>query len=1043
MFKVFSASAGSGKTFRLVLEYIKLLLASDSDTYFQHVLAITFTNKATAEMKSRVLRYLKALAHGPLGDTERTLLDKLLKDPDLDMDEEAIQRKCASVLHNILHHYSDFSITTIDKFSHKIIRSFARELRLSQNFEIELDTKLVLSQAVSSLLDKAGKDEQLTDFLVEFAVQKAQMEKGWRLFDLLLSVAEEANKERSLPFLAKLQGASLDQFKTIKQQLWKDVRSVEGRIVKIGQEGLSLLNENGITPDDLWNKTGAIYSYFRHLANPKGDWVKGFSGKNSAKAVESGNYANAKADAAVQSLINDQLGPRFTELWNEGQHIFENEFPNYLLWKELLVHIDAVALMVEIYDLVSSFKEEHGVVMISDFTKIISNIIETEPVPFIYERVGERYVHYLVDEFQDTSILQWQNLLPLLEETLSKGSNTNLVVGDAKQSIYRFRGGEARQFTMLPKVYQSKPVFSSVEAMLERHHEAISLDANFRSSPDIISFNNTFFSRLVEQYPALAEHGFDKVRQEPQKTHSGYVSVQGFSRKEEGWHSQAMVAIHQNVVDARSRGYNYADMAILVERNKTGQEIAKSLIAEGIPVMSSESLVVGQDLMVQWIVSYLDYLQNRNSKHAQVKALNAAMRVVRVDSDVYHRHIGLLEDGDLDKALTGMGINLEVPEEGDLSIYAMCERLAVIVGDGHLPNPYVTAFLDVVLAFQIRNGSDIHRFLEWWEAKCEKISIPVPDGIDAVQIMTIHKSKGLQFPIVFCPIIENPTYTRLGNEKGWISEPLDGMPAGMVGFRGADDKAAHNSMYEEELWETFVDTVNRVYVAFTRAETELHVKLLVTGSDHDKLTRPVSTLVNKILGTWDAWDGEAMQFGSPTQVERGEVEIATIPYVWKHTTDYTKRLVMRSDVVLGAINELDQKTYGNILHDILAIMRTPEDLRVALGKVGARYGLAAHWFERIEGEIKAMIELDVCKPFFEPGADIRPEVPISNGDQNFRPDRLLVTESGLSLLEFKTGGPSNEHRQQVGNYKLLLQEITGQSVEAAIVYTGTRESELV
>ncbi len=1043
MFKVFSASAGSGKTFRLVLEYIKLLLSHDSDQYFQHVLAITFTNKATAEMKSRVLRYLKALAHGPMDETEKTLLGKLLEDPDIGMDEQAIREKCAKVLHHILHQYSDFSITTIDKFSHKIIRSFARELRLSQSFEIELDTKLVLSQAVSTLLDKAGKDEQLTDFLVDFAVQKAQMEKGWRLFELLLSVAEEANKERSLPYLAKLEGAGLDQFREIKKTLWEDVRNVEQRIVSIGQTGMRLLEENGITPDDLWNKSGAIYSYFRHLADPKGKWVSGFTGKKSAKAVETGVYAHANADPAVQSLINDQLGPEFTSLWNQGQDIYENEYPNYLLWKELLAHIDAVALMVEIYDLVNAFKEEHGVVMISDFTKIISKIIETEPVPFIYERVGERYVHYLVDEFQDTSVLQWQNLLPLLEETLSKGDNTNLVVGDAKQSIYRFRGGEAKQFTMLPKVYQSKPVFSSVEAMLERHHDPITLGANFRSAPRIIEFNNTFFTRLVEAYPKLEEHGFDEVVQESRKSHDGYISVTGFARDEEEWRTNVMSSLYQDVVSARERGYNYSDMAVLVERNKTGQDIATSLIAQNIPVMSSESLVVGQDVLVQWIVGYLDYLQNQNSRHVQIRALNAAMRVLNIQDDVYQKHVDLLEDGNIDKALSRLGITLTMPEGGDLSLYALCERLAMCLGTNLLPNPFVTAFLDVVLAFQIQNGSDVHRFLEWWKDRKEKISIPVPDGIDAVQIMTIHKSKGLQFPVVFCPIIENPPFARLGNEKGWLAEPLKDMPAGMVSLRGADEKAVHNSMYEEELWETFVDTVNRVYVAFTRAESELYIKLLITGSDHDKLTKPVSTLVNKVLGTWNGWNGERLEFGHPTTVDRQTIQKSTIPFSWRYATDHMDRLVVRADVILDVEYELDQKTYGNIIHETLAMMSVPEDLEVALRKISTRYGLSKRWRVKVEEELKAIVQLEVCKPFFESAADVRPEVPISNGGENFRPDRLLVTEQGLKLLEFKTGGPSNDHRQQVGNYKMLLQEITGKPVEATIVYTGIRESEMV
>ena len=485
-FQVYNASAGSGKTFTLVKEYLKILLTSDNTYKFQQILAVTFTNKAAGEMKERVIENLNAFSKEEKND----MLQVIGKESNLP--EVIIFKRSQAVLNAILQNYSAFGIMTIDSFTHKLIRTFAHDLHLPLNFEVEMDAESLLNEAVDVVISKIGSDKKLTDLLVSYSLQKLEDDKAWDISMELKSFAKIILNETDAANLKSLNKISIDEFKILKEKLQKENKQLEDEFLGIGKKGLQIINDNGLEHNEF--SYADLPNHFKKLTKLKylkADELK-FEGRLNTTIEENKNLFTAKCSANSKQII-ESIAPILKELYDESKKLYTEKYARYTLNNLIVEGLIPLAVLNYINNALQDLKSENNILLNAEFNQLIGDTIKNEPAPFIYERIGEKFRYYFIDEMQDTSQLQWQNLIPLIDHAISSENELGepgklLLVGDAKQSIYRWRGGKSEQFISLSSEEKNKnnnPFY--VEKVLK------SLETNFRSYSEIIDFNNSFF----------------------------------------------------------------------------------------------------------------------------------------------------------------------------------------------------------------------------------------------------------------------------------------------------------------------------------------------------------------------------------------------------------------------------------------------------------------------------------------------------------------------------------------------------------------------
>ena len=755
-FTVYKSSAGSGKTYTLVKEYLKIALSSQQDDNYRGILAITFTNKAASEMKERVFLSLKMLASAEeTKGTAAFLLNDLVSE--LALDEITIKKRSEKVLASMLHNYSDLSISTIDKFTHKIIRTFAHDLHLPVNFDVEMDGQNLLSKAIDLLIAKVGTDEKLTKALVEFTETKADEERNWHIESDLLDFASHLLKEDGLDHLQKLKNISIEEFFEIRNRIIKYIKQFEDLLRRFGEEALQIIENAGVQHEMFASGANGIPKYFSYIAEARAD--KLMPTPTVMKNMDGDKWHAGKATDFDKANI-DSIKSALLELYDQALEHVQANLKEYLLFRLINQNIYSLMVLNEIEKIIDQLKKENNILHISEFNKRIATIVLSEPAPFIYERLGERYHHYLLDEFQDTSVLQWQNILPLIDNSLGNG-HFNMLVGDGKQSIYRWRGGEVEQFSHLPNIYGSNnnDFAKEREASLIRNYLSKILKNNFRSKAEIVDFNNRFFRQLSNSLEPEYLPIYESLEQNYiLENTGGYVSIEFLSPGEdeeqninEKYHSKTAEIIREVQKD----GYELKDIAVLCRTNSEASGLAEYLIEQDIDVISSESLLLGKSEEVNFIVTILQYLQQPNDKVAPTKILQYLIKKRLVKQTDLHQTITtLFQQGFLrnfDNFLKDNGYFIRINELLQMPFYEACEEIIRIFHFNDIANPYLQFFLEAVHQYASKNNGNISNFIEWWEEQKNKKSIVVPQGMNAVNMMTIHKSKGLEFPIVIFP----------------------------------------------------------------------------------------------------------------------------------------------------------------------------------------------------------------------------------------------------------------------------------------------------
>ena len=922
MINIFKASAGSGKTHTLSKTYLDLLLKADSKTAYRNILAVTFTNKATEEMKERILRDLA--------------------------EEGKTNPRAREILINLLHDYGSFSVSTIDKFFQQALRAFSRELGSSGNYQIELDKASLTKEAMDRVLDDlTEKDKDLL---------------GWftKQLETALDNGDSFHLESSLYEMAEEFGDVNEKFTYDKKKLTE----LKEKCKEIVDTFHKDVYENALCIDTTtWGKTAA-----KGLAQYAGAQTKYKDSVKAANATTLAKLAETAGCEAMYALMNPQ-GRR----WKE-----------YRTARMVEKVIFTLGLAEEFYSKLAIIEEEKGVISLDESTSLLRDIIDGSDAPFIYEKLGVRFNHFLLDEFQDTSVVQWENFKPLLANSVSEGYS-NIIVGDVKQSIYRWRNSD---WNLLDK---------EIEENFKGKVEVITLKENWRSTQSIVDFNNEFFTFAADNLGLSKIYADVKQKVKVEDSQEGCVTVD-FCEDElemiDGYIEQAVAA-----------GAKMSDMAILLRTNGEGKKVAEYLLSKGYSVISDDSLDLKSSLIIRKIVSYLHSLCNNSD------SLNTYLsESLEIDSErEYHSLLDLVDGVIKDLSETH-------PDE--------------IKGQ----TLFIQSFMDDILEWTSIHGNDLRQYLKHWEES--KIAISSPNDPNAIRITTVHKSKGLAFPIVIFPFAEkvglfkeDTLWCHLDSDAE-MGESFNSIFPVVLGKSSGDSFFSESLKNEIEMQR--IDNLNIFYVCLTRARKEMHIiaknppKSLIDGksSPND---------LSQLLYLYCEQNGYT--FGSPyrwneaSKKEDSEIEEFDAEYetYGMNPEACSRRFVASSDAWDYFSEEgigQSKRLRGIEQHALLSRIRTSDDAPEVLRSIEPqtrellleRISAHSEWFSP---ELKTLNEVAIIDSF---------------GNTN-RPDRVLVDEEGrVTVIDFKFGEEDEKYSVQVRRYMRLFREMGYGEVSGYIWY---------
>ena len=1011
-------------------------------------------------MKDRILEYLDTFARG-----ENNALAIELQQ-ELSMDAQTFQQHSQAVQATLLHQYDNFAISTIDAFFQKVIRAFIREAGLVGDYRLEVDQDAVLEEVIDNLIDELGENKELTDWVVDFAKENLENERSWDVRQSLIDFSREIFREEfkdiedDLLVQTKVPGFFKDLMAVLR-----GTRSAFVSFIKTkASEALIVIQDHQLHASD-FKYAGGPYNFFRKASRIT--CVRDFDEKEKGKRAENeyqdvANWPDKKTPAAatVTAIAADRLLP----LMNEIIAYWHGHYKAALSAEIVLANFYSFGLIADISRKLKEYKDENNLMLLADAPKFLNGVIRDSDTPFIYEKVGSFFRNYLIDEFQDTSGLQWKNFQPLIINSLDQGY-TSLVVGDVKQAIYRWRGGDL-------SLLQEK-IIGHVGASRVHVEE---LDNNFRSAARIVSFNNAVFKSAsqilalqsgvpvatlayadVAQQIARAEDGFVDVEFVKAERSEGDNSVSG---SDSSWKEEALRRIPKMLEKLQENGASLKEIAILVRKNDEGQQIAAYLLdyknspeaKDGCSydVVSNESLRIDGAASVNLLLGAMRYLLNTDDAIARAQLGFEFARIHephRELSDVFAVSNQNIFENNLPPEFTR-----QKPSLKKLPLIELTETLIGIFALGRILGElvYLQAFQDLVLEFSNRERNDLGAFLEWWEGIRQKKSIQISGDVNAVQVVTIHKSKGLQFPYVLIPFCSwNLDHETWQAPNLWVRS--DETPFGAAGYlpvkygRNLQD-TFFSDFYNDERTKIHLDNLNLLYVAFTRAETGLIV--FAPSADTNKTKGTIAELLYQSLVAdeslqphWSA-DGCACRYGTwpVTQAFDGS-DVAAMHLSEYMTSPWRSKLVIRQSGAnwFDSMAEIQRERldYGIHMHAVLSRMHYSDELDEMLEKLLHEGVIAAAEREPLSLQLRELFTNDRIASWFSRTWEVRTEVPIVlPGGEEQRIDRLLLMERKAVVVDFKTGSRKKADEKQVASYMETLRKMNYLEVEGFLLYLG-------
>ena len=1027
-FIIYNASAGSGKTFNLVKEYLILLLNAKNDDTYKNILAITFTNKAVNEMKSRIVNTLIEFSDKGAINKDSKILQEILKETRLSIDN--IHSKSNQILKHLLKNYAAFEISTIDKFTQRIVRSFSYELNIDAKYEVEIDEDEILNKAVDQLISKAGEDDQLTKVYVDYAFEKADDNKNWDITLDFRKIAKLLVNENNYQIIKSIQENNISEFLELKKHLiGRKNASIENSI-KVSNKMFDLISSKGINKKSFIRET--LPKHFNKIVKKN---YKSLYNNQLEDNLVNGNLYAKTIDENQKQLINS-ISKDLLEGYREAKaFVYEMK-----LYNNLLNNITPLSILSAISNELSNIKDENNTILISEFNKIINEEIKNQPAPFIYEKIGCKYKNYFIDEFQDTSSLQWGNIIPLLENSLSSKNSSLTIAGDAKQSIYGWRGSQVEQFIEL--INKGNP-FNIDKTIID-------LPCNYRSSKNIVDFNNKFFSHIgdfVFKNDYFKEI-YIRASQRINKKAEGYVDITLIKEnknvnKAEAYNNKILEIINSSV----KNGHKLKDICIITRKRKEGMIIADFLSENGIDLISSESLLINSSTDIRFIISTIRYCLNEDST-SKLNILNYIYenRNINYERDTFLNKFIQLDLLNFYNKLEEYNIFFDKNILSKLSIYECIEYIIYSFNIGETSNSYLQFFLDFTLEYSNKFHSSLYDFINYYEEKKEKLSIISPSEINAVEIITIHKSKGLEFPIVIYPYADLDIYKE-NEPKEWLpinDTKISNFPHLLINFNKDVEKYKYSgkAIFNNHISKLEIDNINLLYVTLTRAIKELYIigSQCLDKNCKENLNLYSGLFINylKKLNIWDD-NKESYQFGVPTNLkELSQSEDNIIkPNEFHcnprelHGVSLISKAGLLWDTEKGKAIEK-----GNLIHEIMKHISSSNDIDPALNYFLDNGNINKNQHEEINRIILSIINHPEIKEFYTPNllSYNEREIIVKDG-KNLIPDRIVIPKKNKAIIiDYKTGDFNNYHIKQLNDYQNALKKMGYSVVKKILVY---------
>ncbi|MBD3862993.1 UvrD-helicase domain-containing protein [Olleya marilimosa] len=1033
-FKVYDASAGSGKTFALVKEYLKLLFTRKHNDGFKQILAITFTNKAVGEMKIRILDTLKSFSDPEIISNPNGMFEAITTE--LNLKPTDVHLKSIALLNTIMHNYAAFDISTIDGFNHRLIRTFAHDLKIPINFEVELDTPTLLNQAVDSLISKAGTDAKLTKVLIDFALEKADDDKSWDVSRDFNSIAKLLINDNDLPHLDSIKHKTLEDFNTLKAELIKKIKNQETLIRQLATNLLDVFKSNGLDAKSF--SRGTLFNHFVKVSNF--EFYKIYENK-LADNIAQGNVYTKTLDSAKAQII-DQLLPEIEKVY----HLIKDNVTSLKFIKAVYKNVTPLSVLNAINKELTTIKEDENKLLISEFNTLISKEIKNQPTPFIYERLGEKFRHYFIDEFQDTSQMQWENLVPLIENTLTgqnlKGEQGSaMLVGDAKQAIYRWRGGKAEQFLGLTKSDNPFPI----------EKEVVRLEYNYRSFNQVIQFNNAFFNYLSNTSFSSIDYSdlYKKANQIPVLSQEGFVNIQFLDlQKEDDVNELFPETVYETINKCLVNGYNLKDICILVRKKKEGVAIAEFLSEKGVRITSSETMLINNSEEVKLVINVFKLLTNPNHLEVKIKVLDYIANTNNIqDKHAFFKANLNAPLQDFFNSFEQFSIYCNPTALVQLSLFDLAEQIVRSFKMTETSNAYIQYFLDIVLEFSQKQISDLASFVDYYESKKESLNIVSPSNQNAVQIMTIHKSKGLEFPVVIFPYAHLDIYKEV-EPKEWFpldQEQFNGFTKTLLNFNKDFEEfgTTGETIYNQHRSEQELDNINLLYVALTRPIEQLYiiskkenpVKGIITQNTYSGL------LTNYLIDN-SLWNDAQLEysFGKVERESQHEDKVEntqeTDQFISVSKLDHNIKIITKS----GYLWDTEQENAiekGNLIHDIMSQIQTIEDVQQVIFDYIQQGSINKQQAQILTHTINGIINTPEVNPYFTNQYTIYNERDIITKTGNIiRPDRLAIKDNEAVIIDYKTGLPNPKYQQQLEEYSNILKEMNFTVKKKILIYVN-------
>jgi ATP-dependent helicase/nuclease subunit A len=1088
MLNIYRASAGSGKTYRLTQDYIHLLFQPKERAH-RHILAVTFTNKATDEMKTRILKELHALALGKKSDYRSGLVQKFR------LSESAVDARAKHILTTILHDYSSFTISTIDKFFQQVIRSFARDIGVHGGYNLELDSSSTLEQSVDNMFMDLSKPEnkQLLQWLTHFAEERIEQSENWNMRGSIIGLGKEVFKE-SYQHKAEDTNKKLHEREFLANYR-KNLRQIkiefETKLKQKATDALRIIVLNGL---ELEQFKGGSRSAMKTLEKLQGGTTEASATFFAlANGVENCYTKTTPKDiiSVIERAYNDGLQTNLMEI---GE-MLKTKIITYNSAILVLKHINTLGILSDLAVQIKKLTDEQNTMLISDTNLMLNKIIDNSDAPFVYEKTGIHIENFMIDEFQDTSTLQWKNFHPLLANSLAAG-RTNLVVGDVKQSIYRWRNSD---WKLLDEqiLTDFRP-----EQMNEEN-----LETNWRSDRNIVDFNNSFFYRAAQIlqaklndnlkevlpiYPELGalthkiEHAYSNIHQQTSpKAATGRVEISFIERdeNEEGWKAESLERLPAILERLQEQGYRAGDISVLVRKNEEEQQVIHKLLNyKTTPqansqycydIMGNDGLLIGAAASIRFILGVLQLFVNPSdtiqqtivnyeyARGRQHKTENEALNACFSESELQDQVVS---------PLFTTAENDRLSELQHSSLFAMVEQIISLfdIGSWHNEAVFVQAFQDVVFRFSNNKTADLNSFLNWWKKNGAKQCISTPDNQNAMRIMTVHKSKGLDFKVVVIPFCDWDIDSKMRNIL-WCEPtvaPFNDLPLLPIEYGAKLGNSIFAESYFDEQMHQYIDSLNVAYVAFTRAKNELICLAPAPRKEVEGLDKinSLSALLmscfqvetpgldTQIIPLTTSYNSEERLFelGEPTKGiynEKPSTDINQKVHLYP-SVSYANRLRIRhqsADYWVKNKEESDSKmNYGIVMHDILKLIIRKSDQTNAIqamvrsGRINEADSL------KIVSDLEAFWSFPETDDWFAADNRVLNETAIllPNGTQ-YRPDRVVIKEKLATVIDYKFGEKQSEHyHQQVQLYMDLIAQM-GYQTAGYVCYVTLKKVEQV